>query len=703
MYFRAQSSEAGAEEVLPGGSKLMGVMGVAGELRTVPAGDQGAQPRPGADPEALARFYRHYRERLYALCLRLLRDPSLAEDAVQDTFLRAYSHLESFEPGRRFWPWVASIAERRCLDMMRRMKAAPTDDPAATADARPLATLEDVPAEAAIAAEQRRVLGQALARLPARQRRALMLTALEGWSYADTAEAEGITIPALKGVIWRARQSLRRACEGGLLGLALLPIRSFRRGAHRAAERTQHLSMTPSWAHALASAALSNATAAVVALAMAVSATGGAAEEAARSLRSADFVAAGIVGGAVRPAARVDPYAGPPEPRRSSWAPHRLLTPTEGVTQPEHAYVTTVAVAPDAGDEGMMFAAGLPAGSCMATCPPVLFGSHDGGATWERLGVQGFRGEQRLLLPAGFGPPWGRHLYASGSLGLQRGEFVPTLEDEEWVFRNAHFEVVAPPADLPDGLTPTMADGVRDRAGVRGAAAVSPAFEKDHTVLVGGTTLLRYNAKTRLFTPVSGFAGLGPFSPAFAPDYARSRLVLVGGRRPVRTLLSHATGGSAVGTVYRCERGFNESFCDPVELPGAGEATPRIRFDPAFARTGRVYAVTPRGLYASSDRGRSFALVSTPWGEGAIVREAVAGDGGLLFAAVEDTAPPITRTGLYVSRYDGAGWERIDDEMFRDGATSVAVAGKVVLVGLLRGIACSTDGGVTWARRCPAA
>src|SRR6058998_456457 len=85
------------------------------------------QVRTG-DADAFATLYQTHRPAVLATCLRRLRDRDLAEDAVQDTFLRAYASLDRFEEDRPLGPWLNSIAARRCIDLIRRSARTSTSE-----------------------------------------------------------------------------------------------------------------------------------------------------------------------------------------------------------------------------------------------------------------------------------------------------------------------------------------------------------------------------------------------------------------------------------------------------------------------------------------------------------------------------------------------------------------------------------------------
>ena len=77
------------------------------------------------DRKAFGYLVRAYERPVYNLTYRMLGDPAEAEDAAQETFLRAYTKLATYQPGRKFVNWLLSIASHHCIDRLRRRGRAP--------------------------------------------------------------------------------------------------------------------------------------------------------------------------------------------------------------------------------------------------------------------------------------------------------------------------------------------------------------------------------------------------------------------------------------------------------------------------------------------------------------------------------------------------------------------------------------------------
>ena len=80
-----------------------------------------AQAQQGSD-EAFTRLVEQYQTHVYNLCYRMLGEAEAAEDASQETFLRAYQHLHRYDRKRPFGTWLLSIAAHYCIDRLRRRK-----------------------------------------------------------------------------------------------------------------------------------------------------------------------------------------------------------------------------------------------------------------------------------------------------------------------------------------------------------------------------------------------------------------------------------------------------------------------------------------------------------------------------------------------------------------------------------------------------
>jgi len=160
--------------------------------------------RAGHD-DAFRVIHDRYRQRLFAYTRQMLVHRQDAEDALQDVFVRAYSGLRASDRELALRAWLYRVAHNRCIDQLRRpsppppevmeLLRSPVHDPIAEADQR----------------ESLRRLIADVRRLPDQQRSALLMRELGGMSYADLSEALGVTIPAVKSLLVRARLALAQS------------------------------------------------------------------------------------------------------------------------------------------------------------------------------------------------------------------------------------------------------------------------------------------------------------------------------------------------------------------------------------------------------------------------------------------------------------------------------------------------------------
>ncbi|MFL6072000.1 MAG: RNA polymerase subunit sigma-70 [Mycobacteriales bacterium] len=183
------------------------------------------------DHGAFARLAEPYRRELHVHCYRMLGSMEDAEDAVQETYLRAWTRLDSFAGRAPFRAWLYGIATHACLDALRRRKARvwPTDV-AGPADPRsePLPPAEvpwlqpypdrlleaaappDAEPEEIVTAKETIELAflAAIQRLPARQRAVLIMRDVLEWSANETAASLDMTRPAVNSALQRAHATL---------------------------------------------------------------------------------------------------------------------------------------------------------------------------------------------------------------------------------------------------------------------------------------------------------------------------------------------------------------------------------------------------------------------------------------------------------------------------------------------------------------
>lgn len=156
------------------------------------------QAAKDGDVDAFAVLVRRHQGAVYRIALRMLGSEADAQDAAQETFVRAWRALGRFRHDSAVSTWLYRIVTRRCLDLIAARR------PAVALDGGELAAGGD-PAETAERRERLRAVTRAIAALPGDQRAALVLREFEGLSYEEVAHVLSISVGAVKSRIHRAR------------------------------------------------------------------------------------------------------------------------------------------------------------------------------------------------------------------------------------------------------------------------------------------------------------------------------------------------------------------------------------------------------------------------------------------------------------------------------------------------------------------
>jgi RNA polymerase sigma-70 factor (ECF subfamily) len=179
-----------------------------------------AREARGGDLDAFNLLVLRHERAVFGLCLRLLGDVAAAEDAAQDTFVKAWRGIGSFrgEAAAQVRPWLLRIAANRCYDGLRGRGRRPPG-PLASLDAEPFevepfwssqADAPEGPEAHALRAELAIHLERALTALPADQRLVVLLADLQGCDYAEVAAVTGAALGTVKSRLNRARARLRQ-------------------------------------------------------------------------------------------------------------------------------------------------------------------------------------------------------------------------------------------------------------------------------------------------------------------------------------------------------------------------------------------------------------------------------------------------------------------------------------------------------------
>lgn len=161
------------------------------------------------DGDAFAELVRRHAPRVRTLCAATLGGPAEAEDAAQETFLKAHRSLGRFSGEAAFGTWMHRIAVNHCLDLLRAAgrRRSESLDAILEADASALSHVLSEPSSAKTL-EDRDAVERLLSRLNADQRLALTLREVEGMTYDEIAQAMSCSMDSVKARIKRARAEL---------------------------------------------------------------------------------------------------------------------------------------------------------------------------------------------------------------------------------------------------------------------------------------------------------------------------------------------------------------------------------------------------------------------------------------------------------------------------------------------------------------
>ncbi len=153
-----------------------------------------------------------YQRPVFALTYRMLGDLTEAEDAAQETFLRAYARLDQYDPGRKFSTWLFSIANYHCIDRLRKRRVQFVG-----LDESPVVfSLEGdsaQPERDTLAAEQAEEMQALVNQMEPNYRTPLVLRYWHDCSYQEIADVMDISVPAVKSRLFRARKKLASLYE----------------------------------------------------------------------------------------------------------------------------------------------------------------------------------------------------------------------------------------------------------------------------------------------------------------------------------------------------------------------------------------------------------------------------------------------------------------------------------------------------------
>ena len=168
------------------------------------------QAQQGSD-EAFTRLVEEHQTHVYNLCYRMLGEPEAAEDAAQESFLRAYQNLHRYDNGRSFATWLLSIAAHYCIDRLRRRKLSvfsldEENDDGTTYEVADPASPD--PEAESVKREDRDRLHVLLKNLDETDRAAVIMRYWYDCSEVEIAESLKLTVSAVKSRLHRSRRAL---------------------------------------------------------------------------------------------------------------------------------------------------------------------------------------------------------------------------------------------------------------------------------------------------------------------------------------------------------------------------------------------------------------------------------------------------------------------------------------------------------------
>src|SRR5215471_3356871 len=169
-----------------------------------------AQKLRARDPHAMADLYDRYGKLTFALIFRIVRNTAVAEDLVQETFLRVWNRIHSFEPGKgSLGPWVLTVARNRAIDYLRSIDGRMAQS-ALEIDRVENPAMFSVMEDRALTIDRAQRLKGAFEKLPANQKLVIELAYYEGLSQTEMAERMKQPLGTVKTWVRSALKTLRQ-------------------------------------------------------------------------------------------------------------------------------------------------------------------------------------------------------------------------------------------------------------------------------------------------------------------------------------------------------------------------------------------------------------------------------------------------------------------------------------------------------------
>lgn len=203
-----------------------------------------AEGRHADARERFGELVGRHQRRASRIAYHYLRDAAEADEAVQDAFVKAYSHLASFREELPFDVWFTRILINGCLDRIKARKrrerwqvplaAGPASDKTTERDvSERIASTGPSPEDALLSRERRRQIADALALLPERQRAVFVLSQVEGCTSREVSALTGLNESTVRVHLFRAIRKLRATLSAGGATGASAPVVRDEKGKRR--------------------------------------------------------------------------------------------------------------------------------------------------------------------------------------------------------------------------------------------------------------------------------------------------------------------------------------------------------------------------------------------------------------------------------------------------------------------------------------
>ena len=162
------------------------------------------------DRNAYAELVRRYQSKVRGYCAGMLSNSSLADDAAQEIFVKAYQALANFRGNSSFSTWLYRISTNHCLDLLRKSSRRKTDslDALIEKDGDRIEAMLSISSDAPNVQDHTELISQILSHLSEKSRQIIVLREMQGLSYEHLADTLGCSLDAVKSRLKRARQEL---------------------------------------------------------------------------------------------------------------------------------------------------------------------------------------------------------------------------------------------------------------------------------------------------------------------------------------------------------------------------------------------------------------------------------------------------------------------------------------------------------------